>query len=191
MAIDAYFLLPPNWAEPVVLKRRWQTSITTSVSGVEKRGGLHTWPRRSLEFTVNMLSLNQSSYVHRRLWINLGKVIGVPIWPSMARLTVESLAGAGLITVDSTVGKWFEDGETLIFLDPDTIGNFEAAVIDGEPGENIINIEGVTENTWPVGTLVLPILPALLGQKAEMNAMTAETGEMIVEATEAAIAHGS
>ena len=181
--VDSYFLIQPNWEREISLKRRWMTSVQTSLSGKEMRSGLFTWPRKTLKYHITALSAAHMNYIKRKLFTYLHAVYGIPLWPDRTLLTAQADAGQSILAVDSTTDKYFVEGEECVVRDPDDLENYEVGVIDAISATQITLTENLV-NTWPADTEVYPVFPARIQATQKLSIITPQIGEIMVEATE-------
>jgi len=159
VTINDYFLLPPDWSSSVSQKRIWRTSIQTSIEEGEKRSALFTWPRRTLKFNVQCMSIPETNYVRRKLYKNLHNVWGIPLWPEWTKLSSQASSGQAVLNVGSTEGRNFEvGGKCMILVDED---NYEAGDILSLTATSI-TLDTNLNSTWDSGLYVYPILKSKL-----------------------------
>jgi len=171
VTISDYFLLSPDWDSPVSQKRIWRTSIQTSIKENEKRSALFTWPRRTLSFMVQCMSVSETNYVRRKLYKNLHNVWGIPLWPEWTQLSSQASSGQAVLNVGSTENRNFEvGGKCMILVDED---NYEAGDILSMTSTSI-TLDTNLNSTWDSGLYVYPILKAQL--KAEQTGVSKSIG---------------
>src|SRR4030042_2162647 len=112
--INEYLFIPPNWRDNVSLKRRWQTTVLTSIDGHEQRSALLTWPKRILNFSPLTKSFAETAYVKRKLYKNLHNVWGIPFWMDRTSLISQATGGQGTLNVGSKSERNFEVGAACV-----------------------------------------------------------------------------
>jgi len=159
VTINDYLLLSPDWGFSITQKRIWKTGVQTNIQEGEKRSALFTWPRRTLKFNVQCMSIPETNYVRRKLYKNLHNVWGIPLWPEWTALTAEAPIGQAVLNVGSTENRNFEvGGKCIIVVDE---SNYEAGTILSMTSTSI-TLDSNLAATWDSGLYVYPILKSKL-----------------------------
>ncbi|GAH00525.1 unnamed protein product, partial [marine sediment metagenome] len=152
-----------------------------SGTGVEQRAALLTWPRKTLTYQVINLSAAQSAYVKRKLYKNLYKVFGVPIWMDRTELSSQASSGQKILNVTSTEKRNFEVGAPcLIYTNEST---YEYGEIDSFTS-NQITLVGNLTYTWDADTDVYPLLQGRLQQTQDLMNLTSAYSKFTVTVVE-------
>lgn len=180
-AISDYLLLEPNWASPLSLKKKWFTGIQSSLTNVEKRSAVYTWPRRTLSYNISSLSYELTAYLHRVVFKNIGKILGIPYWQDETSLSGEAASGQKVLPITSTLYRNFEVGCSVILFS--SISSYEVGVISSFTDTQITVVGNLT-STWPVGTRVFPILKARIDISQNLLSFTDQYRSFDLEAVE-------
>lgn len=179
--INEYFLIPPNWANPIIYRRRWQTTISSSLKGNEQRSGLLTWPRRTIVFNPLTRNFTESAFIKRKLHKNIHNVWGIPFWQDRTYLTSQASENQDTLDVESTEDRNFEVGALCILLASPSF--CEVGTIASKTEKQII-LEDDLDHTWPAGTDVYPVLKARIKSGQIINLGTSQNLDMEIEASE-------
>lgn len=168
--VAAYFLIPPDWQKGVSFKKKWFTTIQTSLDKTEKRSALYTWPRRALFYEASALSYTDSMYLKGVLYKNLHSIWGVPFWQDGTGLSADAAVAQKILQVGSTKYRNFEVGaECIIFSSRDS---YEIGVIDSFTDTAITLVDNLA-STWVKNVFVYPILKGRLQVQQKVKATTA------------------
>jgi len=182
--INEYLLIPPNWANPVVYRRRWQTTLTSSLKADESRSALLTWPRRTLSFTPLTKNFTESAYIKRKLHKGLDGVWGIPFWIDQTVLTSQANNGDNHLHVGSTLYRNFEVGASCILIK--TVNRLpvsEVRVI-GSLSDTQIGLATNLGATWIIGTEVYPLIKARIKSGQVINLLGSRFSQMEIEGVE-------
>ena len=183
--INEYLLIPPNWANPVVYRRRWQTTLTSSLKADESRSAIFTWPRRTLSFTPLAKNFTESAYIKRKLHKSLDGVWGVPFWMDRTVLTSQANSGDNHLHVGSTLYRNFEVGASCILIKMvNGLPVSEVRVVGSLPSDAQINLATNLGATWIAGTEVYPLIKARIKSGQVINLLGSRFSQMEIEGTE-------
>ena len=172
--IDEYMTLPITWESSISFRRKWKTGIQTTITGYETRSSLYTFPKTDLSYKYLTMSQEESMHLLSRLYKNIHRVWGVPIFISETKLTVDAVLDQyDLVTVSAEFDFFKEGSQCIILQDFETYEIGTIASIDG----NTISLVDPLSNTWSAGTSVYPILQSTLENIAELNYITDENQE--------------
>jgi len=181
--IIEHLLIRPDWKNPILYRRRWQTGISSALDGNEVRSGLFTWPRRTLAYSILSKGFTESSYIRRKMHKNLHNVWGVPFWQDKTLLTSQASSGQKILSVKSTADRNFEVGGSCVLLSSEDLGLYDAGVIGVlEPSQ--ITLEENLAHTWPSYAEVYPVLKARIKTGQTLNVITSRMVETGIEAVE-------
>jgi len=182
--IAAYLTISPNWAQPITVGRRWQTSILRTEVGLEQRSGLFSLPRRKIKYQLDILDESEMRYVKRYLFKFIHQIWGIPIWPDAMILSVDAEAGQNILEVESYLYRDVATGEQIILLYQSEPLAYEIGTIAGFAETQIV-LQGPLNTTWFAGNPVYPIMAARLASAQEITLNTPSMGGIGIEATEA------
>jgi hypothetical protein len=183
--IQAYFPFKANWEASIKTARRYHTSITTAISGIEMRAGLKDLLVRSQSFDVIAVNAYEANYLKWFLWKYLHQVIGVPWYVDQVELVAE--AAALQATLQVTPVQYTEivaQNEIMIVKRPRANMEFErgyVASISNQVGYDIITMNDNLVSTWPVRSLVFPVFPFTLQRAQKMDHVTSGVAKYRVE----------
>jgi hypothetical protein len=153
--ISDYLIIPPNWAERVFQRRKWKTSIQTSINGLEKRSQLYSWPRKALRYTALCLDMEESNYLRRKIRKNLSNIIGVPVWSEEVKLSSIAPMDQNVLNVVSTAHAQFEVGGYCLITNK--YNTYEKKQIYSVTETSIVVEENLVL-TWAQNNYVYPLL---------------------------------
>jgi len=183
--INEHLLIRPDWKNPILYRRKWQTGISSALDGNEVRSALLTWPRRTLAYSILSKGFAESSYIRRKMHKNLHNVWGVPFWQDKTVLTSQASSGQNILNIKSTVDRNFEVGGSCILLSPNDLSLYDAGVIvAGGLSPSQITLEEDLAHTWPPYTEVYPVLKARIKTGQTLNVITSRMVETGIEAVE-------
>ena len=152
--VSDYLLINPDWDRGINLRKRWKTTIQTSLKNNEKRSSLYTWPRRIYRFTLIALNYNESIMLKQKIYKNLSNIWGVPYWQDETALSVQADSGQATLEIEDTTNRNFEEGAECLLGSKDS---YEVGIIQSLTDTQIILVD-LLGNTWPIGTKIYPIL---------------------------------
>ncbi len=179
--INEYLTILPNWKGNYIYRKRWQTSIQSSINGYEKRTALYTWPRRSLSFPIFTGDYSSVALLKRKLYKNLHQIWGVPFWQDGTILTSQAQSGQKTLNVRSTKYRNFEVNAPLIIFSNEN--NYEICKIDNLTENQIIVKKNLTQ-TWSTGTSVFPLLQGRLESGQAIDFLSSQISEANFEVKE-------
>ncbi|BCB28159.1 hypothetical protein SKTS_30450 [Sulfurimicrobium lacus] len=151
------FGLKPNWADGWLERLMWATDVLTARDGTEQRVSLRAKPRRSLEFSILVGSVDAALLdVLLSAWQS--RVYALPIWPDKAVLTAAIAAGSTVIPLTTTNLEYEADGLLVIGSDS---RNTEAAEVLSV-ASNAVTLKQPLLQSWPAGAFVTPARTARL-----------------------------
>lgn len=180
--VNEYFLIPPDWAKPVLFRKQWRTGLQNSLKDNEKRSALFTWPRRALSYDAMALEYAETAYIRRKIYKNLHNVWGIPYWQDRTALTAEAASGQAVLAVESTQYRNFEVGALCILSAQKN--SYEVGTIQSLTADQI-TLTANLNSTWPVNTDVYPILKCRIKTGQKFNSLSARLGKIAIAAQEA------
>ena len=130
------------------------TDVIVRKDGTEQRIAVRKNPRQTFRFKVSRLDGAERQRVSNLLFDWQARVFGVPVWHEPARVASAITAGDSTITVDSTDYADYRAGDLAIILQDDT--TFDALEV-ASTTSNTITFSEVTQNSYAVGTQVMPL----------------------------------
>ena len=182
--IDTYFLLAPDWKFSIEVGRSWKTIVTTTKKGYEQRSGLKNIPRRSIKFTCVNLKASLTNYGYRKLYQNLDKVFGIPIWVDGTELSSAASINDMILYIDSHQYREFEVGGKLVLLDVDDPTVYEVCTITSLDNSGEIEINSPLTLDWGVNTEVFPILTSRIKSAIDVSMITDRYNQFEIMAEE-------
>lgn len=183
--MDEYLLLQPRQIKGFSFRKRWQTSILTSIDGSEQRSALLTWPKRTLTFTPIGINPAQLNYIKRNLFKNLPLSWGIPFWQDRTTLTSQANEGNTILNVGSILYRNFEIGASCILVRMiNYLPYSEERVIKSFPSNTQIELTEGLGTTWIIGTEVYPLLKSKLDGEQLIDALDLNIGDVAIEARE-------
>jgi len=179
--VNEYLLIPPDWGNSFIYRRKWQTSIQSAINGIEKRSALLTWPRRTLSYYLSTQNYSSSNLLKRKLYKNLHNVWGIPFWQDKTKLTSQALSGSAILNVQSTQNRNFEVGGSCLLYGSENL--YEVKIISSFTNTEIL-LSSNLAITWPIRTEVYPILKGRLKTDIGLDMNTSVLAEMQIEAME-------
>lgn len=178
---DFIFTLCPDTQK---ISHTWKTSIQTTVKGAEKRSALFTWPRIKLSNSFVLNIPKTINYLKRNLYRYADAVWGVPVWTDKTVLTSQAASGQKIINVQQTDYRHFYSGRSFILVNPADTSIYEIGTIDILTSAQITALTNLT-NTWPAGSLALPLYDCRVSPQEEISASSLRNQTFDLEANEA------
>jgi len=183
MTISSYLTIPPNWIDPVTINHAWHTSIQTSIPGQEKRSALFTWHRKTISYTLDLLTIQESNWMKRHIFRDIHNLWGVPLWPDYTYVTASAAAGQKIIAVEDTDDRRFATGDDIVLINPSDFTSYEKGTIDAFTATQITLVDNLV-STWPTHTDIYPLMTARMMQMQEVQSYTAAYGSIKITAKE-------
>lgn len=183
--ISDYILLAPDWQFMINMGRSYKTTITKTKGGDEQRAALKKFPRRSIRYTCVNLQASLTNYGHRKLYNNLHRVVGIPIWVDGTELSAAASINDTTLYVDEHAYREFEEGGKLVLLDVSDPGTYEICTISSLDTEGEIVISSPLTMDWDENTEVFPILPSKLMSAIDVSHHTDRYNQFEIFAEEA------
>ncbi len=176
------FAFRHDWAEPLVERLEWQTSVVRLASGNESRHARREVPRRSLTYQVGNARASDALVAD---WLadHLGKAAWWPLPQYAAALISPVEAGVWALEVGSANGRHFAPARADLLLDRDGVQGWQGdglwALIIAPDGWQQVQLTGVESDLlWlaeplarrvPVGASVLPLVWGRAADPAEFS----------------------
>jgi len=182
--INTYLLKKPDWSSPVKVLKSWRTGVQKSIQSAEKRGRIYSRARIGIRFILRAADYAEAAYIHRKVYKYQGGIVGIPLWPYLARIEAQASAGQKDVQVESTVNTFFTPGRTVVLMDPANPENYESGVIASVIA-TVITLENNLDNTWDAGDEIVPVIPCRIGDSNSFTWATDRNLSISIEAREA------
>lgn len=154
------WLAEPNWQGGITETLEWKTDVLPSPTGAEQRIARRLSPRRTFEFSI-LVGNNDKQRFENALFIAGAAEWAMPVFADVAVLDVDHPAGATYITVP-TVGRDFTVGGSVLLMSGLGLSaDVGLATITGISA-SAITLATPLPVTWPAGSCVYPLRPAVL-----------------------------
>lgn len=167
------WLVEPNWQEGVTETLEWKTDVLPSPTGAEQRIARRLSPRRTFEFSI-LVGNNDRQRFENALFIAGAAEWAMPVFADVAVLGVDHPAGATHITVP-TVGRDFTVGGSVLLMSGLGLSADVGLVLVTGISVSAITLATPLPVTWPAGSCVYPMRPAVL---TDPPALTRYTGNL-------------
>ncbi|WP_454258617.1 hypothetical protein [Pseudoxanthomonas mexicana] len=176
------FAFRHDWAEPLVERLEWQTSVVRLASGNESRHARREVPRRSLSYHVGHARASDA-LVAEWLADHLGKAAWWPLPQYAVALTSPAEAGVWALDVQGADWRHFAPASADLLLDENGVQGWQGdglwALIIAADGWQQVQLTGVESDLlWlaeplarrvPVGASVLPLVWGRAADPAEFS----------------------
>lgn len=160
LAADVDFFFH-NWSQAPALESGWLTDIQLASTGAEERRGLTQRPLRTM--SLNWLVSERSEA--DRMLVALRKMAAgrfqIPLYMDQAPLTAAALSGTNVLTMDPTIGRFFNGGRVAIVRRSGAGGMTPSMVqyhqIASRTTSTMTLVGNLTANVL-VGDLVFPLI---------------------------------
>lgn len=170
-----YFNFQPNWAEGIIERLEWKTTVAGSPTGAEQRMEMLEAPRRSMEVSILAAGSKRKS-ADFFLSGRQAETLNVPIWFDSA--TVNSAASSGGTTIScSTVGHGLIAGTLAVV----TSGSSYEVVAISSVSPTALTLSSPLADDWPVGAQVYPVREGRVKDKTSWEQHTASVWTCRVE----------
>jgi hypothetical protein len=155
------FPFEPNYRQPIVEKLTWRTDVITAYSGAEQRRAIRTKARRDFGYNILLTGNQLQKFQNSMLgWQN--RSFAIPVWTDKKFTTTVLDAGDTSIPI-TVAGYSFTAGENLILMRSAT--EYEVAEIESIGAT--IELTNPLVNSWPVHTLVMPVIQGHLPENVD------------------------
>jgi len=182
--INTYLLKKPDWSSPVKMLKTWRTGVQKAVQSAEKRERIYSRARIGIRFILTAMDYAEAAYIHRKIFKYQGGVIGIPLWPYLARITAQASAGQKEVQVSSTTHTFFTPGRSVVLMDPSDPDSYESGMI-ASVTTTVITLAENLENTWDAGDEIVPVIPCRVGDSNSFTWATDRNFKISIEAREA------
>lgn len=182
MTPEVYWTIFPDW-QTVSFSHIWMTGIMTSLNNKEQRSAYLTWPRKRIKFSSFLSNYKESAWVSRKLFHKQANLWGIPIWQDVTSLREAASATDSILYVTDTSKRHFAAGKECIIISETDCMKFDVGTISVLGAEQI-NLVGHVLNDWPSGSLIFPVLPAMIDAEQKTQMITAAVGVITIDAKE-------
>lgn len=159
------FPFPPNWSSDLLETLSWTTTVTKAWSGNEQRQQIAQKPRRTIEYALRNLRGDDARLLDSVLFGWSGRFYSMPLWHEESRLLTVGLAGATLITTDTTRMTIRVGSSIALYRDARTYEVFEVLSFTSTS----IELRGELAGTWPAGSKVIPCAAVIPQDRLSTN----------------------
>ncbi|MGH8420762.1 MAG: hypothetical protein ACRER3_00210 [Pseudomonas fluorescens] len=146
------WMLPPDWAQPVIESLEWLTEVQQSASGGEARYQWREAPRRSWEFTV-IADRRERQVLEHAVFDWSARTWALPVWPDVTWLKAPLSLGVLSIPVPEALLMDFRvGGLAMIWRD---VTHYELVEVQAITSDQV-QLVRPTANAWEPGARVLP-----------------------------------
>lgn len=168
------FSVLPNWKDGITERLEWLTDVMTSEQSVEQRRSIRAWPRRSFEAQFLRERAGRSRLdtflagVGRQLCL-------VPLWHDQYRPLAVSVSGEVQFETDTLQYREFRLNDLVLVTNKahDRFGVLTVMSVD-VPSDKITLAGFDREESWPVGSRIIPLRRARVADQAMLNNRTTQ-----------------
>jgi hypothetical protein len=163
----------PNWANGIVERLEWLTSVVATYAGSEQRRRVRLTPRRSFEISYNRSKAERTFF---DLWMmNLAaEEVFLPLWHDQGHLTHPASEGDAYIRLDTAYREYLEGGYAVLVKDS---FNYEIVEIAEVLGDRLTLAEFLGKS-WPKNTKVYPLRLATLDPETQGQALSSRVNDV-------------
>lgn len=182
MTPAVYWTILPDW-QTVSFSHMWMTGIMSAVNNKEQRSAYLTWPRKKLKFSSFLSSYKEAAWVSRKLFHKQSHLWGIPIWQDVTFLSQAASPTDSILYVEDTSKRHFVAGKECIIISDTDCMKLDVGTINLLE-TNRITLVGHILNDWPIGSMIFPVLPAMIDAEQKTQMITAAVGAITIEAKE-------
>lgn len=149
------WILPPDWTQPLEQRLEWLTEVHESYNATEQRIGYRMRPRCTFSWRCTARDDTARGLLENLLSAGQAQSMNLPIWPDVVVAGSSIPSGTSTLNFDTT-GLAYSTGARVGLLNGLSA---EFGIVQSIAGSSITLTAPLT-NTWPAGTLILPLLPA-------------------------------
>lgn len=172
------FALSPDWDAGIVEHAIYYTDVMTAYDGTEQRVQLLAKAQRGFDYTMMTEGQLDVALMTALLYGWQSKIYGVPVWTELQRTTAQTTAGSSTISVDTT-NMDLSAGFVMLWTDMRT---WEAFQVTGYTSSSI-SVASPAAATWPVNSILLPVVNARLDLEQDVDYITPELATLSVRFT--------
>lgn len=163
----------PNWANGIVERLEWLTSVSSSYLGSEQRRSVRLSPRRSFEISYNRSKAERTYF---DLWMmNLGQEeVFLPLWHDQGALTRAAGEGDDHIRVDTAFREYEVGGYAVLVRDS---FNYEIVEIADVLPDRVMLGEFLSR-AWPKNSKLYPLRLALIDPETQARALSSRVNDV-------------
>ncbi len=166
-------IFKPNWANGIVERLEWLTTVVATYAGREQRRRVRLTPRRSFEISYNRSGRERTFF---DLWMmNLAaEEVFLPLWHDQGSLTRAADAGDADLRVDTAYREYLPGGYAVLVKDSFT---YEIVEID-EVLEDRVTLADFLTMAWPKNAKLYPLRLATLDPETQAQALTSRVNNV-------------
>lgn len=163
----------PNWAQGIVERLEFLTSVVSTYAGSEQRRRVRLSPRRSFEITYNRSGRERTFF---DLWMmNLAaEEVFLPLWHDQGSLTRKAEAGDADLRVDTAYREYAPGGFAVLVKDSFT---YEIVEID-EVLPDRVTLTEFLAGDWPKNAKLYPLRLATLDPEMQGQALSSRANNV-------------
>lgn len=154
------FAFSPDWSQPVTERYEWLTDVMESYNGTEQRLQLRTNPRKQIEYQV-LAEGHMANQSDALLWGWQSRVFALPIWRNGLYLNQPLFKGSQSIPIQSLYYDFKHNGLLILYQNEN---HYEVLEIKQITDQSLL-IKRPTQQNWPAGTAIYPVVLARLPQQ--------------------------
>lgn len=164
------WMADPDWSRGVTETLEWKTDVLQSPTGAEQRISRRLSPRRTFEFTTLVHDTGRQRF-ENMLWQGCAGTWAMPVYPDVFALPAAVSSGVTALSMP-TAGRDFTVGGTVLLkTDESPAATSRMVTIAGIAG-NVLQLASPLTDSWPAGTLVYPVRPAVLAEPPSLSRLT-------------------
>ncbi|HBR3943278.1 hypothetical protein [Klebsiella grimontii] len=164
------WLADPDWSRGVTEQLEWKTDVLQSPTGAEQRISRRLSPRRTFEFTTLVHDTGRQRF-ENMLWQGCAGTWAMPVYPDVFALPAAVSSGVTALSMP-TAGRDFTVGGTVLLkTDESPAATSRMVTIAGIAG-NVLQLASPLADSWPAGSLVYPVRPAVLTEPPSLSRLT-------------------
>ena len=164
------WLADADWSRGVTETLEWKTDVLQSPTGAEQRISRRLSPRRTFEFSAMLYDTARQRFEHM-LWQGCAGTWAMPVYPDVFALPAAVSSGATALSIP-TAGRDFTVGGTVLLkTDESPDATSRMATVAAMTGDVLQLVSPLTDS-WPAGSLVYPIRPAVLTEPPSLSRLT-------------------
>lgn len=166
-------IFKPNWAQGIVERLEFLTSVVSTYAGSEQRRRVRLSPRRSFEISYNRSGRERTFF---DLWMtNLAaEEVFLPLWHDQGPLTRAAEEGDADLRVDTAFREYEAGGYAVLVKDSFTYEIVEIA----EVLEDRVMLAEFLAGDWPKNSKLYPLKLATLAPETQAQALSARTNSV-------------
>ena len=184
MIATSIFTKQPNWKNSVYLRYKWNTTIHRGLNGKENRNAYFSWPRRSLQYTVQFNNSKERIELQNQIYFNVNSVWAIPIWMNPIEGFIYTYTD--LYPVQIPIYEQFLPGQPVIIFNNADTSQYIVKTIETIETVSGIGYRQFDSNwvyDWP-STTMYPLIQGLIDSTIRFDNETHTVGSITINITE-------